>query len=172
MDAVIRVYAALPTVTINGPPTWDWVHCLTLPIEQLRALQFSVKPFKWIRYSIGVVIGAQGVLSSSRQLTIPVDYDSALPSDSIEIYYHVNNEERDTMFPIDPNFGCTRVTSSVGSSRRGNFRDEVVERDAVCILAGTLESYCEAAHLVSHSKGDMVRHSYFQSVIPLIIPFH
>ena len=89
----------------------------------------------------------------------PVNYDAILPSESINLYYHTSDEERCIMFLIDPKVGCTQVTSRMGSTRRFNFRDEVVKRDGVCILTGTSKMNCKATHLVSHSKGDTVSHS-------------
>jgi len=45
---------------------WHWVLYLTLPLETLDVLQFSPRPYtEWIRYVIGIVIGAEGDLSSS-----------------------------------------------------------------------------------------------------------
>ncbi len=67
----IQVYASFPRVVELGvglnlhPSNWHWVHCLTLPVETLSALQFSQRQYKWIRYAIGVVVGAEGDLSSS-----------------------------------------------------------------------------------------------------------
>jgi len=51
---------------------WNWVHCLTLP---LNVLQFSLRPYKWIRYAIGVVVGVEGDLSSSSGSLNIVDYN-------------------------------------------------------------------------------------------------
>ena len=42
---------------------WNWVLCLTLPLETVDVLQFSPRPYaEWIRYAIGTIIGAGGDL--------------------------------------------------------------------------------------------------------------
>ena len=69
--AQIQVYVSFPHAVALGadlnvdPTNWHWVHCLTIPLETFNTLQFSKKPYNWIRYAIGVVIGAEGDLSSS-----------------------------------------------------------------------------------------------------------
>ncbi|KAJ2917894.1 hypothetical protein MD484_g2508, partial [Candolleomyces efflorescens] len=170
--AEIQVYAPFPrTLGLDAqhsldPSNWRWVHCLTLPIEKLGTLQFSSKPYKWIRYGIGVVVGAQGDLSYSRDSPLPtlVDYDTGiLPAESIVLYYHTNDEERRRMFPTDPKIGHTSVTSSVATSRRSQFRTEVEKRDGGrCTLSGIDHEGCDAAHLLPHSKGNSYIFTYTQ----------
>ena len=83
----IRVYAPFPHTVALGPDlnldpsNWHWVHCLTLPLHTLAALQFSHRPYKWIRYAIGVVIGAEGDLSPSSDSPNVVDYNVILPAE-------------------------------------------------------------------------------------------
>ncbi|KAF8958160.1 hypothetical protein BDZ97DRAFT_2061824 [Flammula alnicola] len=129
---------------------WNWVHCLTLPLETLNKLQFSQHPYKWIRYAIGVVVGARGDLSTSRDALDVVDYDAVLPTESAVIYYHTGDEERRRMFPADPNIGRTFVTS-------------IAERDGnKCLLTGFGAKACDAVHLLPHSKGDTYISTYTQ----------
>ena len=42
--------------------SWYWVLCLTLPlrVETLDVLQLLLRPYKWTRYAIGIVVGAEG----------------------------------------------------------------------------------------------------------------
>jgi hypothetical protein len=97
--AQINVYASLPlTVATSGdldlnPNNWCWVHCLTFSLGTLNALHSSQKSYKWICYAIGVVIGAEGALCTSPALPIAVDYNAALPTQSINLYYHTSNKE-------------------------------------------------------------------------------
>jgi len=50
-----------------------------------------------------------------------------------------------------------RVTSSALTQRSANFRREVKERDGeFCIITKELGFNCDAAHLISKSKGDEV----------------
>lgn len=167
--AHIKVYAFLPgTATdFHAETNWHWVHCLTLPLDMLNALRFSQRPYKWICYAIGVVIGAKGILStSSNSLNAVAVDDDAVPAESVDLYYHTTLEERRRMFPIDPTGGRTHVTSSVSIRRRNDFRDDVAERDGRrCLLTGVEEIFCDAVHVLPHSKGDEVCYSYFQPIL-------
>jgi len=163
----IRVYAMFPRKVILDadldldPSNWRWIHCLTLPVQKLNALQFSQRPYKWIRYATGVVVGAEGDLSSSPHFLNVVDYNANLPAESAILYYQTSDEEKRRMFPADPNMGREQVTSSVSSIRRAQFAGEVASRDGnVCVLTGAFHPVCDAAHLVAHSKGDTVCCSY------------
>ncbi|KAF8954832.1 hypothetical protein BDZ97DRAFT_1942203 [Flammula alnicola] len=166
----IDVYASLPLNVALGPDlflestNWRSVHCLTLPLGKLNALQFSQRlAYKWIRYAIGVVVGAEGHLSTSPDSLNVVDYNAVLPAESIVLHYNTTNEERRRMFPVDPNIERTDVTSSVHTNRRDQFRTEISERDGKhCILTGFGEMYCDAVHFLPHSKGDMYISTYTQ----------
>jgi len=69
---------------------------------RLTELNFSSKPYKWIRYATGIVVGAQGDLSSEHNSPDDVmNYDDDLTSTSTNLYYHVNSAERQKMFPTD-----------------------------------------------------------------------
>jgi hypothetical protein len=174
----INVYASLPqTVVPDGnlnlhPDNWQWVHCLTLPLETLNTRQFSPRPFKWIRYAIGVIVGAEGALCASPHSSDVVDYNAVIPSHSINLYYHTGDEERHRVYPVDPNIVCTEVTSTVHSFQRNHFREEVAMRDSRrCVLTGVDNTIlCDATHLISQSKGDSVCCSYFQSSSLTIAP--
>jgi hypothetical protein len=77
----IKVYASLPqAVTPSGldMSNWVWVHCLTFPPETLVAQLFSLRPYKWLRYCIGAIIGAVGNLRAGLNISAEeVDYDAA-----------------------------------------------------------------------------------------------
>ena len=159
----IQVYAPFPHTVALGdnldidPTNWRWFHCLTFPLETLHKHQFSHKPYKWIRYAIGVVAGMQGHLSLSRDSLEIMDYDDGLPRESVVLYYHTSDEEKRRMFPTDPNIGRTIITSSVTTSQRARFRDGVLERDERrCVLSDMAGKVCDAVHLVAHGKGDVV----------------
>ena len=89
----IQVYASFPRVVELGADlnfdadNWHWILCLTLPLETLNVLQFSPRPYKWIRYAIGIVVGAEGDLSSSSDLSNIVDYNAGLPTESAALYH-------------------------------------------------------------------------------------
>ncbi|KAK2462865.1 hypothetical protein APHAL10511_005063 [Amanita phalloides] len=160
--AEIQVYAQFPRIigsnaTYMCPSNWHWIHCLTLPIDTLNTLRFSQRPYKWIRYAIGAVTGSQGDLSFSRDSLNLVDYDAGLPlpPDSANVYYHTSDEEKQSMYPVDPKIERSTVTSSMATTRRAGFREEVAERDEWrCVLTGWGDRFCHAVHLLAHSKGD------------------
>ncbi|KAH9003326.1 hypothetical protein EDB86DRAFT_2798832, partial [Lactarius hatsudake] len=135
---------------------WNWIPCLALPIETLATLHFLHRPLKWIRYAIGVVIGARGDLSASRDLANDsMDYNADLPTNSVNLYYHTNDQEKQRMFPIDPRICDAHTTTSVSSSRKGSFREDVAARDGQrCIWTGWDVEDCDAVHLIPHSKSD------------------
>ncbi len=158
----IQVHMSFPHTMVLGadlnidPSNWHWVvHCLTIPLKILNTLQFSLRPYKWIHNAIGVV-GAEGDLSSSPNALNVVDYNAGPPSESSFLYYHTNNEEKQRMFPTDPNIRCTNVTDSdsVVTTQRIRFHEDIVEWDGVCILAGLEVMFCDAVHLLAHNKGD------------------
>ncbi|TEB32766.1 hypothetical protein FA13DRAFT_1790465 [Coprinellus micaceus] len=130
----IHVYTSLPRAVALGtdldidPSNWHWVHCLSFPLETLTTLQFSQKPYKWIRYAVGVVVGAEGDLSFSSDLPSVVDYEAGLPSELTVLYYHTSEEEKRRMFPVDPDMR-TSVTSSLATTRRVHFSGDVAKRD-------------------------------------------
>ncbi|KAF8959530.1 hypothetical protein BDZ97DRAFT_1390100 [Flammula alnicola] len=166
----IDVYAQLPLNVALGTDlnldttNWSWVHCLALPLGTLNSLQFSQRPYRWIRHAIGVVVGAEGFLSTSYDLIGGVDYNAALPAESAVLYYHLSDAERRRMFPADPSIGRTHVTSSSSSeptTRMAEFRNEVAQRDGrKCVLTGLEETVCDAVHLLPHSKGDTYISTY------------
>ena len=167
----IEIYASLPlSVAHDGildvhPDNWEWMHCLTIPLNS-PILDISYKPFKWLRFAIGVVLGTQGDLGlypdPGPPDAVPVEYDAALPAESIRLYYHTSTEEKRRMFPIDPDIMHARVHSGNSATRRVDFRDDVEARDRVCVLTREEAHDCEAAHLLPHSKGDDVCNTYFQ----------
>ena len=167
----INVHTPLPrAVALGGdldfnPNNWKWTHSLTFPLETLRTLHPSQKSYKWIRFAIGVVTGTEGTLSTSPDSPDSMDYDELL-AESTNLYYHTTTQERERMFPIDPDITRTQITSSVLTDLSG-FRADISERDREqCVLTGmpSSEGLCDAAHLIAHSKGNDVCFSYFQLV--------
>lgn len=161
MKADIRVHAQFPKHVSQGIPidldasNWEWRHCLTFPVDRIALL--STKPFKWVRYATGIIVGAQGDLSHERDSLALVNYEDVAHPTSIELFYHVSDEEKLNMFPLDQDLMKARtVTSSRATYRRGRFRARVEKRDETCVLTGAPENYCDAAHMIGFSKGDKV----------------
>jgi hypothetical protein len=169
MAAIISVYAQFPKNVVPNteldldPANWEWQECLAFPVQRLNDLELSFRPYKWIRYATGVVVGARGDLCTERDLPNPIsiDYDSGLSTlaASINLYYHTTDEEKCRMFPIDRNLVDTRTATCSTMSMSTNqalFCEDVEERDGCCVVSGDPPEACEAIHLLSHSKGDMV----------------
>jgi len=164
--AIISVHGQFPRKIIPNtehdlnPTNWEWKKILAFPVSRLNDLRFSSKPYKWIRYATGAVLGAQGELctESNSPNPTPINYNSELSAVSIDLFYHTTDEEKRQMFPIDPRLGNTRtVTSSQASTRREDFRESVEGRDCGrCVVTGDPAYACDAAHLLPHSKGDKV----------------
>ncbi|KAF8886232.1 hypothetical protein CPB84DRAFT_1787725 [Gymnopilus junonius] len=161
----IKVFASLPlAVALDADlnmdaSNWHWVHCLTFPVESLN--KFSHKPYKWIRYAVGVVIGAEGMLSADSDCPNAVDYNAAPPAEPADLFYHVGDEEKRRMFPVDPFGARSRVTSSANTPRRDDFRTQVSARDKdTCLLTMSgglrhgihLSFPCVPAHHCNHGS--------------------
>lgn len=159
--ASIRVHAAFPPSedTVLDRSAWKWWHCFDFPVDELRRLNFSPKPFKWIRYATGVVVGAHGHLSHRQGELHCVDYNEPLPDSSIDLYYHVDEDKRPQIFPLDPDlFDERSVTHTSDCSRAADFRLQVMQRDGEeCVLTNAEALACDAAHLLHHNKGSPVR---------------
>jgi len=92
----MSVYAQFPkNVTPNTEhdldlANWEWRRFLVFPVTRLNELRLSLKPYKWIRYATGIVLGARGQLSRERDLPNPlsIDYDTPLSTVSMNLYYH------------------------------------------------------------------------------------
>ena len=86
VGAYISVHTRLPKNIIPytevdlDPTNWEWKEILAFPFSRLDDLRFSLKPYKWIRYATGIVIGVRGELCAERDLPnpAPIDYDSDL----------------------------------------------------------------------------------------------
>lgn len=95
LAAIISVHAQFPKIVIPNtdldldPTNWEWKGCLSFPVSRLHDLRFSSKPYKWIRYATGIVLGARGELCIERDLPNPnpIDYDAALSATSIDLQY-------------------------------------------------------------------------------------
>ena len=164
----INVSAQLPLVVDSenldlSTENWPWIHYLTLPVETLNTLHLSRRPYRWILFAIGVVVGAQGVLSAGPNSNLDLDFVGPL-TESADLYY--NHKWR--MFPVDPDIGRTHDTSSVYVARGVPSHDRVTERDIKrCVVGSMMEWHCDAVHLLPHTKGDEACHfsSYFPSCL-------
>ncbi|KAI0294650.1 hypothetical protein B0F90DRAFT_1755259 [Multifurca ochricompacta] len=152
----INVYASLlkkPGSNIDpGPSDQNWILALRIPTNKV-----PFRCYKWVLFAISVVTGAQGTLSTRPYTLHPVDFTGGLPTENVSLYYHISEEEKQRMLPIDPEPRLinTNVTSSVATTRQQYFHDSLVLRDGSCVLTGCSKLLCDGAHLISHCKGDM-----------------
>ncbi|GBE87601.1 hypothetical protein SCP_1102780 [Sparassis crispa] len=134
---------------------WEWVRCLK--IQKACILEFSPKPYKWIRFITGVILGAEGILCATDNAdAIEIDYDRPLIDGNFSLYFHVTPAELSRMFPLDPYIAepyC--ATGSTTEACCDGFRDEVEGRDVRCVASDALAVMCDAAHLIGQSKGDI-----------------
>lgn len=154
----ISVYAKLPDIV----DVWGWTMLLAFPIDSIKRLQLSHKPYKWIRYATGVVLGAEGNLRmEADQQSDLIDYDADEEDlcEAMNLYYYYNMPDITTerMLPIDPSFVNANRTTTTTYRRMSSFRKSVGRRDGNrCVITGEVASLCNAAHLVSSTKGDLV----------------
>ncbi|KAF9525360.1 ribosomal L37ae protein family-domain-containing protein [Crepidotus variabilis] len=153
----IKVYALFPRVLAQNDKVgtsssnWYWVRCLTVPVNELKNRSVTSKPFKWLRYAIGVVVGGEGILSLDNNSPPAVcDYDACFPDCSFSVYYHLPDKEKARMFPVDPQMSRTATTSSVHTSRKNHIREQVKKRMVT------------AVHLLAHSRGDLYISTFTQ----------
>ncbi|KAH9971019.1 hypothetical protein BGW80DRAFT_1325168 [Lactifluus volemus] len=151
----IDVYAILPPTPSNP----QWVHCLSLPLETMHSFRFSEKPMKWIRFAIGVVIGAEGDLSTTPNNLDIIDYNAALLPGSVKLYYHISDKESQQIFVVNRQTTHTS-TSTSASTPQTTFWDNIMSRDTCCVLTGCEAEGCDAAYLLPQSKGDEYIQTY------------
>ncbi|TFY69235.1 hypothetical protein EVG20_g3230 [Dentipellis fragilis] len=139
------------------PNDWKWTRTLAFPLDDLAKLKLSPTPFKWIRYATGVVVGAQGDLSYQRDPFALVNYDDPLPGESLELYYHVSDEEKLHMFPLDPLLANSRTaTPSAKSTRQANFGGEVMQRDGGRKGSSYIEAFTRGRHRGPDDENDII----------------
>ncbi|KAH9983216.1 hypothetical protein BJV74DRAFT_894942 [Russula compacta] len=122
---------------------------LSIPRSDIERL--AVSPFQWIRYVMFTICGARGDLSTTPNGPA-VDYETTEIANDENTYYY------------RPSVRCAfvdyeglndRITTTEGTARRRDFRDDVARRDGpACVVTQVGEVACDVAHLIPHSKGD------------------
>jgi hypothetical protein len=141
---------------------------LSIPLAQCTT--FAITPLKWLRFLGFVIYGRQGYLSTSMNGT-ELDYTAHIEARS---YYFISDGKLDSYtlrsfptllltFSAEPCFADVDAidnrTSSASdfSTGRADFRRKLITRDATCVLTGDPPQFCDAYHIIPHSKGDDVR---------------
>ncbi|SRR6266404_5650305 len=68
--------------------------------------------------------------------------------------------------------GHTSIASSESTGRNPLFRQKVMERDQFCVVTGSNQRGCDAAHLIPRSKGDAVTFVVGFCTFLLTVSFH
>ncbi|KAN0130736.1 hypothetical protein V8E53_011411 [Lactarius tabidus] len=137
-------------LNVDGPPL------LFLNIPNSDVLRLSIRPYKWIRYTMFSICGARGDISMAPNGQ-PVDYDSTSLADVVDLYY---NPSELCLF-VDHAGLRDQSTSSDRTPCRDTFRDDITKRDGDCVVTETAAYACDAVHLIPSSKG----HEYINKVV-------
>ena len=142
---------------------------LALSIPLAQCTTFAITPLKWLRFLGFAIYGRQGSMSMNGP---ELDYTAQIEARS---YYFISDGKLDSYTPRssltlliflgDPRFvdvdamddRTWSTSSSDVSTGRANFKHALIQRDGTCALTGVDASYCDACHLIPHSKGDSVR---------------
>ncbi|KAI0291859.1 hypothetical protein BC826DRAFT_1186743 [Russula brevipes] len=133
-----------------------WICALAIPLEDIGRL--SLRPLKWLRFVAFAVLGVKGHLYDSPGGNI-VNYGHVSLADLADNYYF---SPEGVYHLVDPHSLNDRTTTSVLTLRRFDFRGAVALRDGhLCAVTRDDAPFCDAAHVIPHSKGD----EYIQRVI-------
>ncbi|KAH9050889.1 hypothetical protein EDB83DRAFT_1346785 [Lactarius deliciosus] len=137
------------------------VSFLSIPLADVQRL--AIRPFKWLRYVMYSICGAHGDLYATLDGP-PVDYDSTrLVNDAI--YYYKPSGK--CVF-VDYKDLHDQVTTTSQTDGCYDFRQDIVRRDESCVITKEFEGICDAAHLISWSKGD----EYIKRVVEGRLPLY
>ncbi|KAF9477986.1 hypothetical protein BDN70DRAFT_933760 [Pholiota conissans] len=165
--STISIYASFPNksflprnAALDDITNWSWLHCLTIPLETPN--QYSRYPYKWLRFCIGSVVGAEGDISTTTDPSDIVDYDAALPAESTNLFYHTTPQEKQRMFPLDPHIDMGRSDTvskpeyDMVSIEGDAFVDQVENRDRFegPTLAMSNKRCNDAVHIIPDTKGN------------------
>ncbi|KAK7690766.1 hypothetical protein QCA50_005865 [Cerrena zonata] len=158
----IDVYVSLPTTVPSdstklpnlAPENWTWKHLLRCPVSKLAEFTLSAPPYMWLRYSTYAILGAEGRLSTQKDLLDEPIYTKELPLESKTLYYHYENaNEQARLFPLESDLMNPRSMTSQVTQRFPSFKNDVLDRDnGRCVVTDSF--YSDASHLIAHSKGD------------------
>jgi len=142
---------------------------LALSIPLAQCTTFAITPLKWLRFLGFAIYGRQGYMSMSMNGP-ELDYTAQIEARS---YYFVPDGKLDSYTPrspltlltfsgeprfvdVDAMDDRTSIPSDF-SIRRTGFRDALIERDETCVFSSDPPRFCQACHLIPHSKGNSVR---------------
>ncbi|KAJ6632352.1 hypothetical protein B0H10DRAFT_2206719 [Mycena sp. CBHHK59/15] len=120
----------------------QWRPFFDIPFIEL--VRFTLRPIKWLRYLGWCIYGQPGELSATPG-GVQVTEDAEL---SVEYYYVSSLPPRF----IDINAIDDRTSDS--DHYTATFRQDLIDRDGLCIVTQALANDSAACHILPHSKGD------------------
>lgn len=163
----IDIYVSLPTTVPSdstkpldlAPENWTWKHLLRCLASELAEFTLSAPPYMWLRYSTYAILGAEGRLSTQKDILDEPIYTEELPLESKTFYYHYENaSERARLFPLESDLMNPRSMTSQITRRFPTFKNDVLDRDSGrCVVTDSF--YSDASHLIAHGRGDEVSRS-------------
>jgi hypothetical protein len=143
--------------------------CLTIPLE--TCTRFAAHPLPWLSHLGFCLCAREGYISNSDNGS-EIEYRGGRGSPAITpgIYYYIIAAGAsyscilDIFSPLklDPLWLDEDVMNdrtsfeSASTARRQDFRQDIIDRDGTCVVTGASPRYCQACHIIPHSRGDEV----------------
>ncbi|KAF8345752.1 hypothetical protein F5887DRAFT_1061647 [Amanita rubescens] len=130
----------------------EYQHALSIPVHECQ--RFSLHPLTWLRFLGYAIYGKEGYISRERDGEQVADYRPDYVAISAGNYYYISQDNDFRL--VDPKVMDDRTSyASEVTSRRANFKQDVVNRDRCCVMTGA--TLFEACHIIPHANGDQVR---------------
>jgi hypothetical protein len=139
---------------------------LTIPFG--TCTHFAFFPLAWLCHLGFTICGTVGHISDT-QNGQEIDCRPNAPVIQAGIYYYITGGESyfGIIGPLSPLLLETRWLdvdmmndrasySSVRTTRRADFRQDLIDRDGTCVMSNSPPRNCQACHIVPHSRGDEV----------------
>jgi len=141
---------------------------LTIPLN--TCTRFAIYPLTWLSYLGFAICGREGHISDTQNGQEIPDYRPDLNGPVIQpgIYYYISQREsylcilglfQPLLEPrwVDVDMMNDRISyTSAQTSRRADFRRDIIDRDVTCVMSGSPPEGCQACHIVPHTRGDQV----------------
>ena len=139
--------------------------CLTIPLE--TCTRFATYPLAWLSHLGFCLCAREGHVSNSDNGP-EIEYRDS-PAITPGIYHYIIAEGasysciHDIFSPLklDP-LWLEQVMNdrssfeSAHTAHRQDFRQDIIDRDATCVVTNATQHICQACHIIPHSRGDQV----------------
>jgi len=139
---------------------------LSIPMD--TCMQFAISPLAWLSYLGFTICGSEGHIANT-PYGEQLEYHPVGVQVHPGIYYYIAGGESfcgilgpHSPLILDPRWLDIEMMDDRASyasgrtSRRADFRQDIINRDGTCVMTGTPPENCQACHIVPHSKGDQV----------------